>query len=514
VQKSAQCGVSTYLICLALWLAMEHALRVLYVFPAREQLRKFVADRVDKIINESPNVKAAVRHQDGELVAKRRDQTWLKHVGPGAIYFAGSKSVLDSLAAPIDDVIIDELDFCVQDHLGKVERRLGHSEYKGLQKISTPTIDEVGINAEYLRSDRRVWEVPCPACGEYREMRFFSQVFADPETREPRDPEAAELLAGVTEYDWEWLQRELGRDVYVYCPKCGAPINRLAPGRWTPQNPNSAIAGFKISKLMSSTNSVAELACTHLEAIGNPTKTEDFHNFDLGEPHTQKGAKVDSTMLDRCRLDGYLMPSVSDMACTAGVDVGAKLHARVSELVGDTATGATIRKAVCIDALDTFDEVAALMARYNIRAMVVDHQPETRATEELAARFPARVFLAEYDTRKRGSGWLREGEGWPASRIVRLDRTASLDESGEDILECRDLLPANAREIPEYYEHMTAPVRVLEDAADGNKRAVYREGGKPDHYRHACNYDRAALEIIRTYVLPLDEPAVAARVIG
>jgi hypothetical protein len=517
VQKSAQCGISTWLIARAFWLAKEWARRVLYLFPAQHQLAKFVADRVDRAINDSPNIRAAVRHRDGELVTKARDQVGLKHIGDGAVYFAGSKTVLDVLAAPIDNVIIDELDFCVQEHLDKVERRLGHSSYKGMQKVSTPTVDEVGINAEYLKSDRRVWEVPCPECGEYEEMRFFGDVFASPEDREPRDAEAAEVLAGAAdlkELESEWLLAELGRDVNVYCRHCGAPLNRLVGGRWTAQNPRSVVPGFKISKLMSSTNHVAELVCAYLKAVGNPTKTEVFYNFDLGEPYTHKGARVDYAMLDRCRVEGYLMPSVCDGACTAGVDVGAKLHVRVSELVGDTATGATVRKAVFIDALDTFDEVAALMARYKIRAMVVDHQPETRATEDLAARFPGRIFLAEYDTHPRGAGWLKEGPDWPLSRVIKLDRTASLDESGEDILERRDLLPANARDIPDYYEQMRAPVRVLEDAADGNKRAVYREGGKPDHYRHAVNYDRAAMEIIQTYVLPLDEPAVAARVIG
>lgn len=517
VQKSAQCGISTWLICLAFWLAKEQGLRVLYLFPAQHQLNKFVADRVDRIVNDSPKIKAAIRHHDGELVAKSRDQVGLKHLGRGAIYFTGSKTVLDVLAMPIDDAIVDELDFCAQDHLGKVERRLGHSSHKGMQQVSTPTIDEVGINAEYLKSDRRAWEVACPACGEYQEMRFFGDVLAGPDAKEPRDAEAAELLAGVAdpkELEWDWLLAQLGRDVNVYCRACGAPLERLAPGRWTPQNPRSVVPGFKISKLFSSTNAVAELVCTYLKAIGNPTSLEDLYNFDLGEPYTQKGARVDVSMLDRCRLEEYLMPSVNDAACTAGVDVGAKLHVRVSEVVGDTAAGATVRKAVFIDALETFDEVAALMARYNVRAMVVDHAPERRTAEDFAAKFPGRVFLAEYDMHPRGAGWLKEGPDWPVSRVVKLDRTASLDVSGQDILERRDLLPANAREIPEYYEHMTAPVRVLEDAPDGNKRAVYREGGKPDHYRHAVNYDRAALELLGTFIVPASEPAVAARVIG
>jgi hypothetical protein len=502
VQKSAQCGISTWLIARAFWLAKEWARRVLYLFPAQHQLAKFVADRVDRAINDSPNIRAAVRHRDGELVTKARDQVGLKHIGDGAVYFAGSKTVLDVLAAPIDNVMIDELDFCVTEHLDKVERRLGHSTYKGMQKVSTPTIDEVGINAEYLKSDRRVWEVPCPECGEYQEMRFFGDVFASPEDREPRDAEAAEVLAGVAvteELEWEWLLAGLGRDVRVYCRRCGASLNRLGPGRWTPQNARSVVPGFKISKLMSSTNAVAELVCAYLKAIGNPTKTEVFYNFDLGEPYTQKGARVDSTMLDRCRVEGYLMPSVSDGPCTAGVDVGTKLNVRVSELMGNAGGGATVRRAVFIDALDTFDEVADLMARYRIKGMVVDHDPERRTVEDFAARFPGRVFLAEYDTHPRGAGWLKEGEGWPASRVVKLDRTASLDVSGQDVLERRDVLPANAREIPDYYEQMCAPVRVLEDAPDGNKRAVYREGGKPDHYRHAVNYDRAALEVLRVF---------------
>ncbi|HUU56030.1 MAG TPA: terminase gpA endonuclease subunit [bacterium] len=513
VEKSAQCGISTWLIARSFWLAKEFALRVLYVFPAKAQLSTFVADRVDRALDDSPAIKAALRHQDGELLAKRRDQVGLKHLGRGAIVFVGSKTVLDVLAMPIDDVIIDELDFCVGEHLGKVERRLGHSDFKGMQKVSTPTLDEMGINAEYLASDRRVWTVACAKCGEEQELRFFGGVY-DLDGRDVRDARACELLASPDVTGWQSLADALGRDVHVYCRKCGKPMNRLTPGYWLAQQPGRETAGFKISKLMSATNAVAELVWTYHRGRGNQTALQDFYNFDLGEPYTPKGARIDPAMLDRCRLEGYLMPSVSDAACTAGVDVGAKLHVRISELTGDAAAGATVRKAVYIGELDTFDEVAALMARYSIRAMVVDHLPETRATEDFAARFPGRVFLAEYDTHPRGAGWLKEGPDWPGSRIIKLDRTASLDESGQDILERRDLLPENARAIPEYYDHMSAPVRVLEDAADGNKRAVYREGGKPDHYRHAVNYDRAAMEIIKTFVLPLDEPAVAARVIG
>jgi hypothetical protein len=514
VQKSAQCGISTHLICRAFWLAKEFGLRVLYVFPAKSQLSSFVADRVDRAINDSPAIKSTVRHLDGELVAKRRDQVGLKHLGEGAIYFVGSKTVLDVLAMPIDDVVIDELDFCEQDHLGKVERRLGHSSYKGMQKVSTPTLDDVGINAEYGLSDMRAWEVACPKCGEAQELKFFGNVYADAEGKVLLDEDAAAALGSAEVTGWQSLINALDRDVRVYCRECGAPMDRLAAGAWQPRQPGRETAGFKISKLMSAMNSVAELVWTHARAQGNQTALQDFFNFDLGEPYTPTGARIDATMLDRCRLDSYLMPSVSDAACTAGVDVGAKLHVRVSEITGDTVAGVTVRKAVFIDALDTFDEVAQLMARYGVRAMVVDHDPERRAAEDFAARFPGRVFLAEYDTHPRGAGWLKEGPDWPLSRVIKLDRTASLDESGQDILERRDLLPANAREIPDYYEQVCAPVRVLEDAADGNKRAVYREGGKPDHYRHAVNYDRAAMEIIQTYVLPLDEPAVEARVIG
>ena len=54
-------------------------------------------------------------------------------------------------------------------------------------------------------------------------------------------------------------------------------------------------------------------------------------------------------------------------------------------------------------------------------------------------------------------------------------------------------LPANARDVADYYDQMKAPVRVLEQASDGNKVPRYVETGA-DHYAHAENYCAAAFE--------------------
>ena len=53
---------------------------------------------VDRTLDDSPAIKAAVRHEGGELLSKRRDQVGLKHIGRGAIVFGVIEA--PSLSAP------------------------------------------------------------------------------------------------------------------------------------------------------------------------------------------------------------------------------------------------------------------------------------------------------------------------------------------------------------------------------------------------------------------------------
>ena len=83
---------------------------------------------------------------------------------------------------------------------------------------------------------------------------------------------------------------------------------------------------------------------------------------------------------------------------------------------------------------------------------------------------------------------------------VSVDRTQSMDESHSDVLLQKNIFPRNARDIDkqrpgkygEFYNQMIKPKRVLHEA-----RGCYVWTDiKPDHYRHADNYEKIAQKIL------------------
>ena len=144
--------------------------------------------------------------------------------------------------------------------------------------------------------------------------------------------------------------------------------------------------------------------------------------------------------------------------------------------------------------VSSFREVAALIVRFRVRSCVIDALPETRKARELQADFaPGKIWLAYYAGGDDGTK-SQETEQWNEKEgVVILDRTRSLDSTYARFDEGINTLPANARDIENYYEQMKAPVRVLEDKKDGKKVAKYIEGNRADHFAHSENYCTAAM---------------------
>jgi len=115
VLKSAQVGVSEYLISMALWAVDTQAGDRgvgLYVFPAIAQVSDFVRARVDPAIEESAYLAARVRPVKGVLTSSSKfaDNVGLKRVGKGYLYFRGSNASAGLKSVDADIVVYDEVD--------------------------------------------------------------------------------------------------------------------------------------------------------------------------------------------------------------------------------------------------------------------------------------------------------------------------------------------------------------------------------------------------------------------
>jgi hypothetical protein len=198
------------------------------------------------------------------------------------------------------------------------------------------------------------------------------------------------------------------------------------------------------------------------------------------------GAKsLTKAVLDACRREYLLGPRPGDSYM--GIDVGRLLHVviRARQANGEY----PLRWAAMIQ---SFDDASTLMKQFGVRVCVVDALPETRAVRAFQKANPGRVWLAYYPDQKKGSKEIEPAQWKQDDGVVNLDRTRTLDTMfGRFIAAARgdpgNSLPINTDGLPDYYDHLKAPERVLRDSADGNQVAVYVESG-PDHYAHAENY--------------------------
>jgi hypothetical protein len=456
VTKAAQVFVSEYCINLAFWVADTRQGKrgnVLYVFPAKEQVGDFSRARVDTAVEESAYLQGRVQPEKGiHPIGKPTDNVGLKRVGNGYIYFRGSNAEAGLISVDADLVIYDEVDRLKPATMSLGKKRLGSSLLGWQRYVSTPKYPETGVDLLWLRSDRRRYHLRCEHCGERQPLSFPDNVREDGE---------------------------------VICRRCHGGLNRLAPGEWVPENPGAELRGYHMTKLLSPRADIRALARLGY-AIGrrdvtDPSEIQEFWNQDLGLPHAPEGGQLSRAEIEACRAE-YSLDEWAPRGCTMGVDIGAKLHVRVN------APGPEGKiRAVFIGTVLSFEELDGLMAQYDVSCCVVDAEPEHHSARNFANRFAGRVWLCHYPNT---ATWPhQEAAVWDEEeRTVSAHRTLTLDATFARVRERRIEYPREVLALPEFAEHMMAPIRVIEKDKAGNLVAKYVEGSRPDHYAHAENY--------------------------
>jgi hypothetical protein len=131
------------------------------------------------------------------------------------------------------------------------------------------------------------------------------------------------------------------------------------------------------------------------------------------------------------------------------------------------------------------------MREWQIKACVIDADPQINDARRFAKRFPGYVYLCRYRSGVTGKeiSLSEEDSGAP---IATVDRTNWFDASMGRFHSDRLTLPADTP--LEFRDHIKALVRTYEKDKQGNPRALYMNTG-PDHYAHAFNYSEIALPL-------------------
>ncbi len=460
IQKSAQIGLTELLVNQALWAAdTGYAGRgnVLFVMPTENLMSDFAQERFDRAIQDSAYLRR--RMQPEPPRRKGADSKRLKRVADGAIYLRGADpGQLASVDA--DLVLLDEYDQMPEGTLELAQKRLASSRAGRLVAASTPRFADAGINALFLRSDRRSYHLPCPGCG-------FEQALT-------------------------WERNVDIERAAVVCRRCREPMDPLTEGRWEAEAPgNDRVRGYQLSRLYAPWANLR--AMIEASEQTSAAEVQGFQNSDLGEVFTAEDSGLTRDVLNRCRRN-YGLDDYAKQRCIMGVDVGLRRqHVVIREHVEDSGYGAGHRRSRLWFAGEVpWEQLDALIERFNVEACVIDSRPEGLKAREFAARHPHTVWLAQYTRQETGHDFDRHGH----PPMISANRTEALDEAFARFHQELVELPRDARELGgrikdgagEYYRELLTPTRVPVKDAQGTLVYRWDDHGKADDYAHAEVY--------------------------
>jgi hypothetical protein len=470
-QKAAQMGYTESVLNIVLFYMDIHGVDCLYILPSKTpDASDFSAARFDTALELSGHIRRMFSNVKN---------VGHKRAGNTNLYIRGAKSRSGLKSIPVGVLVLDEKDEMDQSKIPLAKERQSGYDIKVTWEISTPTIDNFGINASFNTSTQNEFFFKCASCSRLINLTW---------------PESIEIVG--EDHDDPRV-----KDSFLKCNICEKKLPQeskpdwLSTGRWIEQFSDRNIAGWGISQLYSTTIHPAAIVTSYFKAQSDPSEEQEFFNSKLGQPHIVDGAKVNENDLEGCIADYLSTTNASSGLVTLGVDVGTYLHYEVDRwnmsLNGSTDFNInSMPQVLAVGKAKDFHALDEIMHKYNVSACVIDMQPERRKAFEFASRYWGKVFLCTY---ARGIS----GKQLNVNReelTVNVDRTSWLDLSQSRFKSGSIRLP---KDIPrEYKRHIMSIVRIYEKDKEGNPVGKYvKAGSHDDHFAHSRNYSEIALPL-------------------
>lgn len=470
-QKAAQMGYTEVALNRAFYAIDALGESVLYVLPATTpDATDFSTSRFDPALELSTHLRNLF--SDVKNIGHKR-------AGSANLFVRGSRSRSQLKSLPVARMIFDELEEMVQENVILAGERTSGQIDKSSYYISTPSIDNYGINARFRDSTENHFYFQCPHCSKLTELSF---------------PECLVVTAE------EWTDPRV-RDSYIICKECKNTLSHaakpewLATGRWIPSFTNKTASGYHINQLYSCTLRPYEIAISWLKAQLNPTDEQEFYNSKLGLCHVVEGARVTDEHLAKSMGQHKILRTYGGKnLVTMGIDVGKYLHIIITEwyveIVGQDVSIRSQARVICMAKELHFEQLDRYMRDFNVSYCVIDANPERRKSLEFSQRFPGRVSCCFYATGIANSKVINAND---EQMTVSVDRTTWLDLTLSRYRNGKITLPIDTS--MEYKQQVKSLVRVYEKDKDGNPIGKYVCGNEEDHYAHAQNYAEIALPL-------------------
>ena len=284
---------------------------IMIVTPRDTDCEIFSKIRLAPMLRDTPVLRGLV----SDVKGRSSGNTITHKTFPGGhLRITASASPAGLAALPIRYLCCDEVDKYPPsagtegDSITLAEGRM--EEFEGISKeilTCSPTIaGKSRIEKAYLESDQRVYEVPCPHCDGFQELKW-SQVRMD-ETLP-----TIEKQARTAKYECE------------HCKALWDDADRwkaVNAGRYRATAPFNGVAGFKISALNSLKKKLSKYALQYLKAKGDTERYKAFVNTVLAQTFVEAGEAPDWERLLE-RRESYT-PGIAPrgvLLATAGIDV-------------------------------------------------------------------------------------------------------------------------------------------------------------------------------------------------
>ncbi len=473
--KAAQVGMTQAAVGKLLYFTSHEQVTVIYTFPTKTDVDEFATTRFDPIVKESTEIQGLLGI----------DNAGVKTIGDSKIMFRGTFLERQAISIPSDLNVHDEVDFSKDDIIDTYRPRLSVSPWKWIWLFSTPTIPNFGIHREWKHSDQRMRVFKCQYCNRWQTIRWDKY----------SGPGHSNLIEKKTPG---------GRHLrwYFGCFRCGKEIDRAyGQQEWVARKPlRNRIHGYHIPQTIVPNIKAEDMKEEEGRAIerGRP---KIFVNFSLGRAYeTGIIALTKELLIQRTRLFGPEFMKADKWYL--GVDQGDILHWTLSRMYDGK------RITARFGTRHSFDDLDPLFSEYNIVGAVVDAQPNKNDAKAFRDKWAGRVWICYYHEKqpqemrkimdKNEIGATKNKEHF----AITVDRTETLDKTTKEWVDGVSLLNGNATLIhnqhtPEgvFATQMENLKRDEEEDSHGNMVGIWKKTGA-DHYRHADNYNRLAIDIL------------------
>lgn len=429
IKKAGQMGISNYAIDKALWLAANYKVNIIYTLPTSNDVTTFSQSRVDPVIL---NMRLDI--------PRNVDNVKVKQINNSFLYFKGTFDEGQAISVPSDFNIHDEIDFSKQDIVEMYSERLSASLIKWKLKLSTPSLTDYGIDAEYKQSDQRKWFVTCPKCG-------FKQVLTENHI-------------------------DVDNNRYA-CERCGGTLINTQ-GEWL-ATAKSSVTGYHITQLMAGWITPAEIVNKKKEYKFK----RDYYNYALGE--TYDGGSETLSRIDFMNNTIYTSQFANNNLYRVGIDWGDD-----SYIVIKSGNDIVHYQTITGDTRTHVQQILNLISKFNNLTVVADFGYGDIKNNELADKLNAGLKPRFYKCIYTDSGMNSIPEVNDKEYTVKVDRTRSIEERIIEIKNGSTKI-LKLSEYDTFINHHLNIVEIKEKDKHGQVRIRYGNKGA-DHFAHANNY--------------------------